>query len=50
MSKSPIKVLVSEPNVFTDENLPYVTYLVSGNDSKGPFSIRRRYRDFYSLR
>lgn len=50
MEKQPTKIVVSEPQVFTDSNLPYVSYLVSGQDSKGPFSIRRRYRDFYLLR
>lgn len=50
MSKNPLKILVSEPQVFTDSSLPYVTYHVAGTDSKGPFSVRRRYRDFYLLR
>jgi len=33
------------------ENIPaFVTYLVGGTDPHGEFNIRRRYREFLSLR
>lgn len=50
MEKERYKITVSEPQVNTDSTLPYVSYLVSGYDLKGPFSTRRRYRDFHLLR
>lgn len=45
-----ISITVKDPLTDTSETRAFVTYLVTGKDQNGYFSIRRRYSDFYALR
>lgn len=47
-----IQISVKNPNVIKEGIMSknYIVYDVEGEDSEGPFKVKRRFKDFYELR